>query len=130
MAAERITNYTEARQNLKSLMDSVTEDRVVITRTGTRVVMLSAEYDGRDLPSARSPRTRNACRGHRRRSSCKADLVDGEISERRCRQDPEGIAFSRSTTDYQYWIQTSIGGLRITRLNRGVACAPASRSRR
>ncbi len=35
MASERITSYTEARQNLKSLMDSVIEDRVpvIITRT-------------------------------------------------------------------------------------------------
>ena len=49
MAGERIENYTEAHQNLESLMDIVIEDRVpvVITRTkGDSVIMLSkAEYD-------------------------------------------------------------------------------------
>ena len=67
MASKRITSYTEARQNLKSLMDSVTEDRVpvIITRTtGDPVIMLAkAEYDAtmETFHLLRSPRTRNAC---------------------------------------------------------------------
>ena len=93
MAAERITNYTTARQNLQSLMDSVTEDRVpvVITRTtGAPVVMLSkAEYDAtmETFHLLRSPR--NAERLRAAIADVEAgnvvhdDLVDGEIAEQR-----------------------------------------------
>ena len=46
---ERVCNYTEARRNLKSLMDTVTEDRsaVVITRKiGEPVIMMAkSEHD-------------------------------------------------------------------------------------
>ena len=98
MATERITNYTEARQNLKSLMDSVTEDRVpvVITRTtGDPVVMLSkAEYDAtmETFHLLRSPRNAERLRAAiadveagdvEAGNVVHADLVDGEITERR-----------------------------------------------
>ena len=46
---ERVLNYTQARQNLKSVMDTVIEDRmtVVITRkAGEPVVMMAkSEHD-------------------------------------------------------------------------------------
>ena len=93
MATERIANYTEARQNLKSLMDSVTEDRVpvVITRTtGDPVIMLSkAEYDAimETVHLLRSPRNaerlRAAIADVEAGNVVHADLVDGEITERR-----------------------------------------------
>lgn len=92
MASERITNYTEARQNLKSLMDSVIEDRtpVIITRTtGDPVVMLAkTEYDAtmETLHLLHSPRNaerlRDAIAGVEAGNVVHADLVDGEIAER------------------------------------------------
>ena len=92
MASERITNYTEARQNLKSLMDSVIEDRapVIITRaTGDPVVMLAkSEYDAtmETLHLLRSPRNaerlRGAIAGVEAGNVVHADLVDEEITER------------------------------------------------
>lgn len=90
MASERITSYTEARQNLKSLMDSVIEDRalVIITRaTGGPVVMLAkTEYDAtmETLHLLRSPRNaerRDAIAGVEAGNVVHADLVDGEIAE-------------------------------------------------
>ena len=46
---ERVLNYTQARQNLKSVMDSVVEDRVVVVitrKTSEPVVMMSkSEHD-------------------------------------------------------------------------------------
>ena len=46
---ERVCNYTEARRNLKSLMDSVIEDRVAVVitrRTGEPVIMMAkSEHD-------------------------------------------------------------------------------------
>ena len=91
MASERITNYTEARQNLKSLMDSVIEDRapVIITRApGDPVVMLAkTEYDAtmETLHLLRSPRNaerlRDAIAGVEAGAVVHADLVDGEIAE-------------------------------------------------
>ena len=89
---ERITNYTEARQNLKSLMDAATEDRVsvVITRKrGEPVIMLAkSEYDAllETFHLLRSPR--NAQRLREAIADVEADrvvtvgLVDGEIEER------------------------------------------------
>lgn len=41
MAIERITNYTEARQNLKSLMDSVIKDRAPVTISERRATRSS-----------------------------------------------------------------------------------------
>ena len=92
MAAERITNYTKARQNFQSLMDSVTEDRVpvVITRTtGAPVVMLSkAEYDAtmETFHLLRSPRNAERLRAGiadvEAGNVMHADLIDGEITER------------------------------------------------
>ena len=91
MVNERITNYTEARQNLKSLMDSVIEDRapVIITRTpGDPVVMLAkTEYDAtmETLHLLRSPRNaerlRDAIAGVEAGNVVHADVVDGEIAE-------------------------------------------------
>lgn len=91
MASERITSYTEARQNLKSLMDSVIEDRapVIITRaTGGPVVMLAkTEYDAtmETLHLLRSPRNaerlRDAIAGVEVGNVVHADVVDGEIAE-------------------------------------------------
>ena len=46
---ERVLNYTQARQNLKSVMDTVVEDRtvVVITRKASEpvVMMAKSEHD-------------------------------------------------------------------------------------
>ena len=92
MAGERITNYTKARQNLKSLMDSVIEDRVpvIITRpTGDPVIMLAkAEYDAtmETFHLLRSPRNaerlRDAIADIEAGNVVHANLVDGEIAER------------------------------------------------
>lgn len=92
MASERITNYTEARQNLKSLMDRVIEDRVpvIITRTtGEPVIMLSkTEYDAtmETLHLLQSPRNaqrlRDAIADVEAGNVVHADLADGEIAER------------------------------------------------
>ena len=92
MAREWITNYTEARQNLKSFVDSVTEDRVpvITTRTtGDPVIMLAkAEYDAtmETFHLLRSPRNaerlRDAIADIKAGNVVHADLVDGEIAER------------------------------------------------
>ena len=89
MASERITNYTEARQNLKSLMDSATEDRVpvIITRTtGAPVIMMAkSEYDAtmETFHLLRSPRNaerlRAAIADVEAGKVVHADLVDGTI---------------------------------------------------
>ena len=92
MASERITTYTEARQNLESLMDRVIEDRVpvIITRTiGDPVIMLAkAEYDAtmETLHLLRSPRNaerlRDAIADIDAGNVVHADLNDGEIAAR------------------------------------------------
>ena len=92
MASERITNYTEARQNLKSLMDSATEDRVpvIITRTtGAPVIMMAkSEYDAtmETFHLLRSPRNaerlRAAIADVEAGKVVHADLVDGTIAKR------------------------------------------------
>lgn len=89
MAGERIASYTEARRNLKSLMDSVVEDRVpvIITRTaGEPVVMLSKrEYDAtvETLHLLGSPRNAERLRGAiadvEAGNVVPAGLSDGEI---------------------------------------------------
>ena len=95
MASERITTYTEARQNLKSLMDSVVEDRVpvIITRTtGDPVIMLAkAEYDAtmETFHLLRSPRNAERLRDaiadvEAGNNIVHADLNDGEIAARPC----------------------------------------------
>lgn len=86
-------SYGEARRNLKSLMDSVVEDRVpvIITRTaGGPVIMLSkAEYDAtmETLYLLASPRNaqrlRDAIAEVEAGNVVPADLVDGEIAEQR-----------------------------------------------
>ena len=93
MANERVANYTEARRNLGSLMDAVTEDRVpvIITRkTGDPVVMMArSEYDAtmETLHLLRSPR--NAARLHEAIADVEAgevvlaDLIDGTVEARR-----------------------------------------------
>ena len=92
MATERITNYTEARRNLKSLMDSVVADRVpvVITRTkGAPVIMMAkSEYDAtmETFHLLRSPRNaerlREAISDVEAGRVVHADIVDGTIAER------------------------------------------------
>ena len=92
MASERITNYTEARQNLKSLMDSVVDDRVpvIITRTkGDPVIMMAkSEYDATMetfhllRSSHNAERLREAVSDVEAGRMVHADLIDGEISER------------------------------------------------
>ena len=92
MTSERITTYTEARQNLESLMDRVIEDRVpvIITRTiGDPVIMLAkAEYDAtmETFHLLRSPRNaerlRDAIADIEAGNVVHADLNDGEIAAR------------------------------------------------
>ena len=93
MANERVANYTEARRNLGSLMDAVTEDRVpvIITRkTGDPVVMMArSEYDAtmETLHLLRSPRNaarlREAIADVEAGEVVLADLIDGAVEERR-----------------------------------------------
>ena len=92
MYMQRVTNYTEARQNLKSLMDAVTEDRVtvVITRTtGDPVIMVAkSEYDAmmETFHLLRSPRNaerlREGVADIEEGRVIGAALIDGEIKER------------------------------------------------
>ena len=73
MADERIANYTEARQNLKSSMDSATEDRVPDATMETFHLL-------------RSPRNAERLRAGiadvEAGKVVEADLVDGTIAER------------------------------------------------
>lgn len=93
MANERVANYTEARRNLGSLMDAVTEDRVpvIITRkAGDPVVMMArSEYDAtmETLHLLRSPRNaarlREAIADVEAGEMVLADLIDGAVEARR-----------------------------------------------
>ena len=93
MANERTVNYTEARRNLGSLMDAVTEDRVpvIITRkAGDPVVMMArSEYDAtmETLHLLRSPRNaarlREAIADVEAGEMVLADLIDGAVEARR-----------------------------------------------
>ena len=92
MAAGRVLNYTQARRNLKSLMDTVIDDRIAITITRPTsepvVMMAKTEYDAllETLYLIRSPR--NAAR--LREANAEIDkgdvigvqMVDGEVRER------------------------------------------------
>ena len=76
---ERVLNYTAARRNLKSVMDTVIEDRVtvVITRTTSEpvIMMAKSEHDAmiETFHLLRSPR--NAERLH----AAIAEVEDGNI---------------------------------------------------
>lgn len=80
---EHVVNYTEARQKLKALMDSVVEDRlaVVITRTKGEPVMLVAksEYDAlmETFHLLRSPRNAERLR------EALAEIDAGDVVEAR-----------------------------------------------
>ena len=92
MAMGQVLNYTEARRNLKSLMDAVIEDRipVTITRTSSEPVIMVAktEYDAlmETLHLIRSPRNaarlREAADEIDRGEVVGVEVVDGEIRER------------------------------------------------
>ena len=85
-------NYTQARQNLKLLMDTAIEDRVAITITRTAsepvIMMAKSEYDAlmETFHLLRSPRNaerlREAIAGIEGGEVVRVDLVDGEIEER------------------------------------------------
>ena len=89
---QRISNYTEARQNLKSFMDAAVDDRVtvVITRTkGDPVIMMAkSEYDAimETFHLLRSPRNaerlREGIADIEAGGVIEAALVDGEIEKR------------------------------------------------
>ena len=84
---EHVVNYTEARQNLKSLMDTVIEDRVAVTVTRSKrepVMMIAkSEFDAlmETFHLLRSPR--NAERIH----TALAEIDNGEIIEARVVDD-------------------------------------------
>lgn len=96
MATGQVLNYTEARRNLKSLMDSVIEDRTAVTITRTTsepvIMMAKTEYDAlmETLHLIRSPRNadrlREAIAEVDRGDVVDAEIVDGEVRER----PPEG----------------------------------------
>ena len=79
----QVVNYTEARQKLKSLMDTVIEDRVavVITRTTSEPVMMIAksEFDAlmETFHLLRSPRNADRLR------AALAEIDDGDVVEAR-----------------------------------------------
>ena len=81
----QVVNYTEARRKLKSLMDTVIEDRVavVITRTTSEPVMMIAksEFDAlmETFQLLRSPRNAKRIR-----------TALAEIDRRRCRRGKSG----------------------------------------
>ena len=89
---QRITNYTEARQNLKSFMDAAVDDRVtvVITRTkGDPVIMMAkSEYEAimETFHLLRSPRNaerlREGIADIEAGRVIEAAPVDGEIEKR------------------------------------------------
>ena len=92
MATGQVLNYTQARQNLKSLMDTVIEDRIAITITRTTsepvIMMAKTEYDAlmETLHLIRSPRNaarlREAIDEIGRGDVVSVELVDGEVKER------------------------------------------------
>ena len=92
MATGQVLNYTQARQNLKSLMDAVIEDRIAITITRTTsepvIMMAKTEYDAlmETLHLIRSPRNaarlREAIDEIGRGDVVGVDVVDGEVKER------------------------------------------------
>ena len=92
MATGQVMNYTQARQNLKSLMDTVIEDRIAITITRTTsepvIMMAKTEYDGlmETLHLIRSPgnaaRLREAIDEIDKGDVVSVEVVDGEVRER------------------------------------------------
>ena len=92
MATGQVLNYTQARQNLKSLMDTVIEDRIAITITRTTsepvIMMAKTEYDAlmETLYLIRSPRNaerlREAIAEIDRGDVVSVEMVQGEIKER------------------------------------------------
>ena len=92
MATGQVLNYTQARQNLKSLMDTVIEDRIAITITRTTsepvIMMAKTEYDAvmETLYLIRSPRNaerlREAIAEIDRGDVVNVEMVEGEIKER------------------------------------------------
>ena len=91
MATQRVLNYTEARRNLKSVMDTVVEDRVavVITRAKSEPVIMMAKSEHDSLMETfhllRSPRNaerlREAMADVEAGSTVRAALIDGAIEE-------------------------------------------------
>ena len=83
----QIVNYTEARQNLKSLMDAVIDDRiaVVITRTKSEPVMMIAKSEFDSLMETfhllRSPRNAERLR------AALAEIDGGDVVEARMVDD-------------------------------------------
>ena len=76
----QVVNYTEARRKLKSLKDTVIEDRVavVITRTtGEPVMLAKSEFDAlmETFQLLRSPRNAKRIR------TALAEIDDGDVVE-------------------------------------------------
>ena len=92
MATGQVLNYTQARQNLKSLMDAVIEDRIAITITRTTsepvIMMAKTEYDAlmETLHLIRSPRNaarlREAIDEIDKGDVVSVEVVDGEVKQR------------------------------------------------
>lgn len=92
MATGQVLNYTQARQNLKSLMDAVIEDRIAITITRTTsepvIMMAKTEYDAlmETLHLIRSPRNaarlREAIDEVDKGDFVSVEVVEGEVKER------------------------------------------------
>ena len=84
---EHVVNYTEARQNLKSLMDTVVEDRiaVTVTRSKSEPVMMIAksEFDAlmETFHLLRSPRNAERIR------AALTEIDDGKVVEARVVDD-------------------------------------------
>ena len=91
MATQWVLNYTEARRNLKSVMDTVVEDRVavVITRAKSEPVIMMAKSEHDSLMETfhllRSPRNaerlREAMADVEAGNMVRAALIDGAIEE-------------------------------------------------
>ena len=92
MATRRVLNYTQARRNLQSLMDTVIEDRIAVTITRTKgepvIMMAKTEYDSlmETLDLIRSPRNAERLRAAiaeiDRGDVVSVEMVEGEIKER------------------------------------------------
>lgn len=90
---ERVLNYTQARQNLKAVMDTVIEDRVavVITRKTSEPVVMMAKSEHDSMMETyhllRSPlnaeRLRQAIAEVEAGEVVTATLSDGSIEEKR-----------------------------------------------
>ena len=92
MTTRRVLNYTQARRNLQSLMDTVIEDRIAVTITRTKgepvIMMAKTEYDSllETLYLIRSPRNAERLRAAiaeiDRGDVVSVEMVDGEARER------------------------------------------------